>query len=106
MLLSIIILRRVYKDCNELVIKFSYDMPSDLMLSALINRSSGGRCFTVAHVVCVCAFVSDVLKLNKDEKKCLRAARIVSFKMVQKNKPVCKLYLDIVEGEEVLNKKV
>ena len=76
------------------------------MLTALINRFSDGGGFTVGHVMCVCAFVSDVLKLNKDEKKCLRAARIVSFKMVQKNKPVCKLYLDIVEGEEVLNKKV
>ena len=98
MLLSIIILRRVYKDCNELVIKFSYDMPSDLMLSALINRSSGGRCFTVAHVMCVCAFVSDVLKLNKDKKaECLRTTRIVYGKMVQKNKTVCKLYLDIVK---------
>ena len=39
------------------------------MLTALINRFSDGGGFTVGHVMCVCAFVSDVLKLNKDDKK-------------------------------------
>ena len=92
-------IRCVYKDWNDLVLKFSCDRPQDLMLSELVNHFSDDKCFTVGHVMCICAFVSDVLKLNKDKKsECLRVAQMMSCKMVQKNKTVCKLYLDIVES--------
>ena len=51
----------VYKDWNDLVIHFSYDRPMDLMLSELVNHFSDFKCFSVGHVMCICAFVSDVL---------------------------------------------
>ena len=92
-------IRCVCKDWNDLVLKFSCDRPQDLMLSELVNHFSDYKCFTVGHVMCICAFVSDVLKLNKDNKsECLRVAQMMACKMVQKNKTVCKLYLDIVES--------
>jgi len=92
-------IRCLYNEWNDLVVNFSYANPTDLMLSEIINHFADGACFTVGHVMCICAFVSDVLKLNKDKKaESLTTARSVSCKMVQKNKTVCKMYLDIVES--------
>ena len=51
----------MYKDWNDLVIHFSYDRPMDLMLSELVNHFSDFKCFSVRRVMCICAFVSDVL---------------------------------------------
>ena len=87
----------MYKDWDSMVVKFSYDNPTDRMLSDIFNHFPDGACFTIGHVMCICAFVADVLKMNNAEQaECLRTARMMSCKMVQKNKTACKLYLCIV----------
>ena len=43
----------MYKDWNDLVIKFLYDKPTDLMLAEIFNHFSDGECFTVGHM-CIC----------------------------------------------------
>ena len=87
----------MYKDWNDLVMKFLYDKPTDVMLAEIFNHFSNGECFTVGHVMCICAFVSDVLKLNNASyAECISTARMMSCKMVQKNKTACNLYLSIV----------
>ena len=71
--------------------------PTDLMLAEIFSHFSDGECFTVGHVMCICAFVSDVLKMNNASyAECISTTRMMSCKMVQKNKTACKLYLSIV----------
>ena len=88
----------MHKDWNDLVMKFLHDKPNIiLMLAEIFNHFSDGECFTVGHVMCICAFVSDVLKMNNASyAECISTARMMSCKMVQKNKFACKLYLNIV----------
>ena len=92
-------IRHVYNDWDNLVIKYSGDMLTETVLSEIVNRIADDGRFTVGHVMCICAFISDVLKLNKDKNsECLRVAQMMSCKMVQRNNTVCKLYLDFVES--------
>ena len=87
----------MYKDWNDLVMKFLYDKPTDQMLAEIFTHFPDGDCFTIGHVMCICAFVSDVLKLNNaSNAKGIRTARMMACKMVQKNKTACRLYLRIV----------
>ena len=86
-----------YKGWNDLVMKFLCDKPTDQMLAEIFTHFPDGDCFNVGHVMCICAFVSDVLMLNNvSNAEGIRTARMMACKMVQKNKTVCKLYLRII----------
>ena len=79
-------IRHVYNDWDNLVIKYSGDMLTETVLSEIVNRIADDGRFTVGHVMCICAFISDVLKLNKDKhSECLRVAQMMSCKMIQRN---------------------